>query len=205
MSFRRSAFPGNFRKFLEISGGRRSAVGGRLRSAVGLPPPEVRFPWKFPESCFLSRGQISKRMSRNLGQGQHTSAAGGPYRGPYRSRAARPARPRAPAPAGPRRDEYVTSPSSGVRDLSVPDGPRGAARAPSQNARSTAVRLQSRQRAARGPTPTVRVQYPGSNVPDPRRASPRDGRDPRGSPRPPAPARHADCLWPTAAVRGPVT
>ena len=36
MSFRRSAFPGNFRKFMEISGGRRSAVGGRLRSAVGL-------------------------------------------------------------------------------------------------------------------------------------------------------------------------
>ena len=70
MSFRRSAFPGNFRKFLEISGGRRSAVGGRLRSAVGLPPPEVRFPWKFPESWFLSRGQISKRMSRKMRQGQ---------------------------------------------------------------------------------------------------------------------------------------
>ena len=34
------------------------------------PPPEVRFPWTFPESCFLSRGQISKRMSRNLYQGQ---------------------------------------------------------------------------------------------------------------------------------------
>ena len=70
MSFRRSAFPGNFRKFLEISGGRRSAVGGRLRSAVGLPPPEVKFPWKFLDSYFLSRGQISKRISRNLCQGQ---------------------------------------------------------------------------------------------------------------------------------------
>ena len=70
MSFRRSAFPGNFRKFLEISGGRRSAVGGRLRSAVGLPPPEVKFPWKFLDSCFLSRGQISKRISRNLGLSQ---------------------------------------------------------------------------------------------------------------------------------------
>ena len=70
MSFRRSAFPGNFRKFLEISGGRRSAVGGRLRSAVGLPPPEVKFPWKFPETWFLSRGQISKRISRHLCQGQ---------------------------------------------------------------------------------------------------------------------------------------
>ena len=70
MSFRRSAFPGNFRKFLEISGGRRSAVGGRLRSAVGLPPPEVKFPWKFLDPCFLSRGQISKRISRNLCQGQ---------------------------------------------------------------------------------------------------------------------------------------
>ena len=70
LSFRRSAFPGNFRKFLEISGGRRSAVGGRLRSAVGLPPPEVKFPWKFPETWFLSRGQISKRISRNLCQGQ---------------------------------------------------------------------------------------------------------------------------------------
>ena len=84
MSFRRSAFPGNFRKFLEISGGRRSAVGGRLRSAVGLPPPEVRFPWKFPESWFLSRGQISKRMSRNVRQGQRPVclaqrlSAGGP-------------------------------------------------------------------------------------------------------------------------------
>ena len=70
MSFRRSAFLGNFRKFLEISGGRRSAVGGRLRSAVGLPPPEVKFPWKFLDPCFLSRGQISKRISRNLCLGQ---------------------------------------------------------------------------------------------------------------------------------------
>ena len=59
-------------KFLEISGGRRSAVGGRLRSAVGLPPPEVKFPWKFLDLCFLSRGQISKRISRNLGLSQTT-------------------------------------------------------------------------------------------------------------------------------------
>ena len=43
----------------------------QLRSAVDLPPPEVRFPWKFPESWFLSRGQISKRISRKMGQGQH--------------------------------------------------------------------------------------------------------------------------------------
>ena len=70
MSFRRSAFPGNFRKFLEISGGRRSAVGGRLRSEVGLPPPEVKFPRKFLDIWFLSRGQISKRISRKMGLSQ---------------------------------------------------------------------------------------------------------------------------------------
>ena len=62
---------GNFRR--SAVGGKGSAVGGRLRTAVGLPPPEVRFPWKFPESCFLSRGQISKRMSRNLYLGQGRS------------------------------------------------------------------------------------------------------------------------------------
>ena len=38
-------------------------------------PPEVRFPWKFPESWFLSRGQISKRMSRNVRQGQIISVS----------------------------------------------------------------------------------------------------------------------------------
>ena len=59
---------GNFRR--SAVGGKGSAVGGRLRTAVGLPPPEVRFPWKFPESWFLSRGQISKRISRKMGLSQ---------------------------------------------------------------------------------------------------------------------------------------
>ena len=63
---------------------------------------------------------------------------------------------------------------------------RAGARAPSQNARSTAVRLQSRQRAARGPTPTVRVHssIPGQTYPTP--AAPRrvTAVTP-GSPRPP--------------------
>ena len=54
-------------------GRRRSLYSYRtvryLKALVG-GPQAVRFPWKFPESCFLSRGQISKRISRKLYQGQ---------------------------------------------------------------------------------------------------------------------------------------
>ena len=119
MSFRRSAFPGNFRKFLEISGGRRSAVGGRLRSAVGLPPPEVRFPWKFPESCFLSRAEGSDFQKNRLEIWVSNTQ---PSRRTIVHRA-----PPAGA-AGPRRDEW------GERLECMPDGPRGGARAESKRA-----------------------------------------------------------------------
>ena len=50
-----------------------------IKALVG-GPEAVRFPWKFPESCFLSRGQISKRISRNLDLGQTLAAA--PVLGP---------------------------------------------------------------------------------------------------------------------------
>ena len=46
-----------------------------LKVTCSLPPPEVKFPWKFPETCFLSRGQISKRISRNLDLSQGPSPA----------------------------------------------------------------------------------------------------------------------------------
>ena len=39
-------------------------------SAVSAAAAGGQISWKFPESCFLSRGQISKRKSRNLYQGQ---------------------------------------------------------------------------------------------------------------------------------------
>ena len=50
----------------EVGGRRRPIPKCRTSLKVSLPPPEVKFPWKFPETCFLSRGQISKRISRNL-------------------------------------------------------------------------------------------------------------------------------------------
>ena len=108
-----------FRKFLEISGGRRSAVGGRLRSAVGLPPPEVRFPWKFPESCFLSRAEGSDFQKNRLEIWVSNTQ---PSRRTIVHRA-----PPAGA-AGPRRDEW------GERLECMPDGPRGGARAESKRA-----------------------------------------------------------------------
>ena len=77
MSFRRSAFPGNFPnnfwKFQEV-GGRRSAIVSGRRSAYLRRRSD--FPGNFRNvRVFLdSRGQISsKRMSRNLGQGQVAS------------------------------------------------------------------------------------------------------------------------------------
>ena len=41
-------------------------VAGLLRP----PACRVRFPGKFPETCFAQTPQISKRISRNLRQGQ---------------------------------------------------------------------------------------------------------------------------------------
>ena len=75
--------------FVMISGGPDDASdspGGHLRGI--LTPAEeraldffvrgVKFPWKFPESCFHPRGQISKGISRNLGQGQLRTQSGSP-------------------------------------------------------------------------------------------------------------------------------
>ena len=48
-------------------------VAGLLRP----PAWRVRFPGKFPETCFAQTPQISKRISRNLRQGQRPTGARG--------------------------------------------------------------------------------------------------------------------------------
>ena len=59
------------------SEGSRGVLRGKsTREGLDFLPKGVKFPGKFPEMCFLPRGQISEGISGNLCQGQ-----GGPCGG----------------------------------------------------------------------------------------------------------------------------